>query len=103
MLAQFDTGEWLANQVPAIVIAVGVLFLIVTGRLVPGPTHNRSLAREDRAIARGDRFLELLLRATVTTEKAAEVMEAQQETAEEIAQRAASEAVDRARKEGRIR
>jgi hypothetical protein len=78
---------------------VGLLVLIVAGSLrgwwVPGRTH-------DRVVAERDRFLELATRSTVATEQATKVMQAQQDVAQEIAEKAAREALARAREEGAI-
>jgi hypothetical protein len=78
---------------------VGLLVVIVAGALrgwwIPGKTH-------DRVIAERDRLLELALASTSATEAAAKVMQTQTRVAEEIAAKAAAEALAQARREGRI-
>ena len=56
-LAQLnEAGGW----VVAVAVVVGVIALVVTGRLVPGPSHDREVVRGDKQDDRLDSMTELL-------------------------------------------
>lgn len=95
MIAQAATADWVLQQAPVVVVLIVAVYGAWREWWVPGPTHRRVLQQRDE-------FMQLLLRSTVTAEKAAEVMQRQQETAEHIAARAAKDAVEIAKAEGRI-
>jgi hypothetical protein len=94
VLGQID-GDWLLQQAPVVVVLIVALYGAWKEWWVPGPTHRRVIVQRDE-------FMRLLLRSTITAEKATEVMRHQQESAEQIATRAAADAVAAARAEGRI-
>lgn len=78
---------------------LAILVVIVVGSIrgwwVPGRIH-------ERVVAERNRLLELAIRSTSAAKGATEIMQQQRETAEQIAERAALEALARARDEGMI-
>ena len=90
VLSWIDKGGVIAVLVLSL---FGVVVGAVRGWWVPGRTH-------DRVLAERDRLLELALASQSTTEAAAQVMQSQTRVAEQLAVKAALEAIARSREDG---
>lgn len=95
-----QASEWgtileLLDKGGTVALLVVIVLGSVRGWWVPGRLHERVTAERDR-------LLELAIRSTNAAKGATDLVAAQRQTAEQIAQRAAVEAIERARDEGMI-